>query len=447
MRRDDQLLAWTAAAAGVVLLTFLLLALRDVLNPPILFLGLVGVLFPLRRTPFFAAVVATTGFLVLFWVFRELGFILAPFVLALVLAYILNPAVGWIVGLRPLARLAGPEGKGRFGRTLAVLILAIPFVGGLVALGVWGVPYLAGELTGVVRRAPQALERLADFVKGLEERFVAIQIPGVDGAQWLARLGELDADDVVEFVEERQELLLDWLREGALGIGRGIGAFLSILGYLVLAPIVTFYLLRDYDRLVARVGDLIPPSREGIRWGLREYDRLLSAYLRGQVMVSLTVGAMTTVGLLIVQFPFALFLGAVVAVFNVVPYLGLVLSLIPAVGIALASGDPLISLLKMGAVYTIAQSLESAWVSPRIVGDSTGLHPVWILLAIVVSGFFFGFVGLLIAVPIAVGIKLLLGVAADRYRSSSLFGSAQETGTGSSVGEIPSDEAGVGKGS
>ncbi|TVR60504.1 MAG: AI-2E family transporter [Gemmatimonadales bacterium] len=421
LSRDDAILKWSAAAAGIVLLIFLLLGLREVLNPPLIFLGLVGVLLPLRRTSFFPAVVGTTGFLVLFWLFRELGFILAPFVLALVLSYILNPAVGWIADRRPLVRFAGSDGRGRFGRTLAVLALAIPVVGGMVALGIWGVPYLAAELSGIVRRAPQALERLASFIQGLEERFAAIQIPGFDGSEWLARAGDLDADAVVEFVEERQELIWDWLREGALGLGRGLGVALSVLGYLVLAPVLTFYLLRDYDRLAERVVDLIPPSKGGIRWGLREYDRLLSAYLRGQVMVSLTVGAMTTAGLLIVQFPYAFFLGAVVAIFNVVPYLGLVLSLIPAVAIALASGDPFISLLKMGIVYTIAQSLESGVVSPRIVGDSTGLHPVWILLAIVVSGFFFGFVGLLIAVPIAVGIKLLLAVAGDRYRSSPLF--------------------------
>jgi len=438
LSRDDAILKWSAAAAGIVLLTFLLLGLREVLNPPLLFLGLVGVLLPLRRTSFFPAVVGTTGFLVLFWLFRELGFLLAPFVLALVLAYILNPAVGWIAGRRPLVRFAGADGQGRLGRTLAVVALAIPVVGGLVALGVWGVPYLAGELTAIVRRAPQALERLTIFVQGLEERFAAIQVPGFDGSRWLSRVGEMDADAIAEFVEERQELIWDWLREGALGLGRGLGAALSILGYLVLAPILTFYLLRDYDRLVERVSDLIPPSKEGIRWGLREYDRLLSAYLRGQVMVSLTVGAMTTAGLLIVQFPYAFFLGAVVAVFNVVPYLGLVLSLIPAVAIALASGDPVISLMKMAIVYTVAQSLESGVVSPRIVGDSTGLHPVWILLAIAVSGFFFGFVGLLIAVPTAVGIKLLLSVAGDRYRSSALFhdsmrGDSSEAETGVAV--------------
>jgi predicted PurR-regulated permease PerM len=421
LSREDAYLRWSAVGAGIVVLTFLLLGLREVLNPVLLFAGLVGVLYPIRRSTLFTAVVSSAGALVVFWLFRELGFLLAPFALALVLAYILNPAVGWLAARRPLVRLSGADGQGRLARTAAVLLLAIPVVGGSTALLIWGIPYLALELTGVVRRAPEALERIADFMVGLEERLARIQLPGLDGTEWLARLGALEADDVIAFLEERKEVIQEWAWEGLLGVGRGLGAVASVLGYLVLAPVLTFYLLRDYDRLVTGVDGLIPAGRAGIRSALSEYDRLLSAYLRGQVLVSVTVGTMTAVGLLIVQFPYALFLGAVVAIFNVVPYLGLVLSLIPAVAIALASGDPGIALLKVGVVYAVAQALESGVVSPRIVGDSTGLHPVWILLAIAVGGFFFGFLGLLIAVPAAVGIKLLLGAALTRYRASAFF--------------------------
>lgn len=434
MSREDPYLRWSAVGAGIVVLTFLLLGLREVLNPVLLYAGLVGVLYPLRRTALFAAVVSSAGGLVLFWLFRELGFLLAPFALALVLAYILNPAVGWLAGRRPLVRLAGTDGQGRLARTGAVLLLAIPIVGGSTALLIWGIPYLALELTGVLRRAPEALERVADFMVGLEARLARVQLPGIEGTEWLARLGALQADDVIVFLEERREVIQEWAWEGLLGVGRGLGAVASVLGYLVLAPVVTFYLLRDYDRLVTGVDELIPRGRAGIRSALSEYDRLLSAYLRGQVLVSVTVGTMTAVGLLLVQFPYALFLGAVVAVFNVVPYLGLVLSLIPAVAIALASGDPGIALLKVGVVYAVAQSLESGVVSPRIVGDSTGLHPVWILMAIAVGGFFFGFLGLLIAVPVAVGIKLLLGAALARYRASHFFGAAEMDADGARIG-------------
>jgi len=225
----------------------------------------------------------------------------------------------------------------------------------------------------------------------------------------------------VAFLEERRARIGEAIWTGVLGLGRGVGSIFTILGYLVLTPVVTFYLLRDWDRVLARAGELVPRDREDVRAFAREYDQGLSAYLRGQVMVSVTVGAMTAFGLLVLQFPFALFLGALVAVFNVVPYLGLVLSLVPALGIALVTGTPGASLLKVIVVYGIAQTLESAVVSPRIVGESTGLHPVWILLAIMVGGFFFGFVGLLIAVPGAVGLKLLTVRGVERYRRSAHF--------------------------
>lgn len=437
MTETDRALRWGVAAAGLVLLIFFLLSVRDLLNPFLLYLALLGVLLPLRHSPVFLPVVGTAGALTLFWLLSELGFLLAPFVLALVVAYILNPVVGRLTRAAPFERLAGPDGEGRLGRTLAVVALGLPVVGGAVALAVWGVPYLAQELGGVVRRAPEALERFVVLLGAVEERLAAVRLPGFDGSEWVARIRDVDPEALVGFLEERRELIQERVWEGVLGLGRGLGTALSILGYLVLAPVLTFYLLRDYDRLVGRIDGLIPAERRGIRDALREYDRLLAGYLRGQVTVALSVGALTALGLLLVQFPYAIFLGAVVAIFNVVPYLGLVLSLIPAVAIALAGSDPGIGLLKVGVVYTVAQSLESAVISPRIVGDSTGLHPVWILLAIAMGGFFFGFVGLLIAVPAAVGVKLLLRRGVDGYRGSALFASASSE---EEAGATPRDE-------
>ncbi len=362
-----------------------------------------------------------TGVLTGFWLLSELGALLAPFVLAVVAAYILNPVVNRLAETRLLVRLGG---EGRLRRTLAVTLLALPVAGAVVAAVVWGAPWAAGEVAGLARRAPAALDRVALLLAGLEERLVRLRIPGVEGSAVAERIRALGADDVVAFLDERREALTAWLMSSALGVGRGVGAFLTVLGYLVLTPVVAFYLMRDWDRVVERAASLVPPTRPGIlRFG-REYDEALASYLRGQVTVSLLVGSMTAIGLLLVGFPYAIFLGLIVAVFNVVPYLGLVLSLLPAIGIALASGDMGPALLKVAAVYTVAQTLESAWLSPRIVGDSTGLHPVWILLAIAVGGFFFGFVGLLLAVPAAVGLKLLMLRGLERYRNSPLFAPA-----------------------
>ncbi|HSR41486.1 MAG TPA: AI-2E family transporter, partial [Longimicrobiales bacterium] len=173
------------------------------------------------------------------------------------------------------------------------------------------------------------------------------------------------------------------------------------------------------------IRELIPRERrDAVVSFISSYDDLLSRYLRGQITVALIVGTITGLGLWIARFPYAFLIGAVVAVFSVVPYLGLLLSLIPAVIVALLSGDVLASLAKVAVVYGIAQGLEGSLISPKIVGDSVGLHPVWVVLALAVGGFFFGFVGLLIAVPVAVGVKLAVVRGLERYESSELYGGA-----------------------
>jgi predicted PurR-regulated permease PerM len=212
-------------------------------------------------------------------------------------------------------------------------------------------------------------------------------------------------------------------------MGRGIGAFLTIAGYVVLTPVLTFYLLRDWDRLKAAAADLVPEPRKDALLSLaREYDRLLGRYLRGQITVAACMGLITAAGLALLSFPHAGMLGLLVAVFNVVPYLGLVLSLVPALFLALVSGSVGASLLKVAVVYGAAQVLEGSVISPRIVGDSVGLHPVWLLLALTVGGFYFGFVGLLISVPAAVGVKLLAERGVERYKGSELFRGADREG-------------------
>ena len=197
---------------------------------------------------------------------------------------------------------------------------------------------------------------------------------------------------------------------------------LSIAGYVVLTPVLTFYLLRDWDRLRSVAANLLPAARKEEVVSLAgEYDRLLGRHLRGQITVAVISGTIVAVALGVMSFPYAAMLGLLMAVFNVVPYLGLVLSLVPAVFIALVSGSIGASLLKVAVAYGLAQGLENAVVSPRIVGDSVGLHPFWVVLALAVGGFFFGFVGLLIAVPAAVGVKLLVERALTQYRASALF--------------------------
>ena len=403
--------AWRLLEAVAVLLVlgFLLVALRELLSPLLLFALLWAVLIPFRGMAGHRGLLLVAGVLTLIWLLSTTGSVLAPFVLSLVLAYVLDPLVD-----RFEAR--------RVPRSLAIALLALPALGALALLVFVALPAAVGELGEVVGRIPVFFQRVADWVESARERLLVVDIPLLDEESLVGQLRDVDSAAVVSFFEERREALAAWVWTGVLGLGRGLGTVLTVLGYLVLTPVLTHYLLRDWDGLVAAIGDLIPHDRRGqVAEFAKEYDRLLSRYLRGQITVALAVGAITGLGLWAARFPYAGTLGLIVAVFSVVPYLGLLLSLLPALFIALVSGSVGTSILKLAVVYGAAQGLEGAVISPRIVGESVGLHPVWVVLALAVSGFFFGFVGLLIAVPGAVGIKLLIQRGLSSYRESDLY--------------------------
>ena len=396
-----------AVVLAVAVLFFL--SFGTFLSPFLLFWVLVGVTMPLRGTTGHTALILVSATLTLLWILDTTGFLLAPFALALVLAYILDPLVD---------RLA----SGRIGRSAAIGLLAVPVVAGLVVLIVVGIPAMAGQTAELIDRVPGAVDRFATWLEGWEGRILNMDIPLVDESDVVAQVRAVDGESVMAFLRDRYEVILQGAWSGVLGLGRGLGSVFSVLGYVVLTPVLTFYLLRDYDGIVARAGELIPLGRrDGVVDFAKAYDSDLAAYLRGQFTVALIVGTLTAVGLLVLQFPYALLIGATVAVLGLVPYVGLLLSLIPAVIIAVLSGDPGTALIKVAVVFVVAQGLEGAVISPRIVGDSVGLHPVWVVLALSVGGFFLGFLGLLIGVPVAVGIKLLLIRGIARYRESKLF--------------------------
>lgn len=406
------------ACAVLLVLGFFLFALRGILSPVLLFFLFWAVLLPFRGRPGYSALLVTMGTLTLIWLLSTTGSLLAPFVLAVVLAYILDPLVD------VLERVRVP-------RALAIALLTLPALAALAALLVLGVPAAANQISDVAEKAPVFLQRAASWLEGLQARLLRMDIPFVDEDALVERIRSVDSAAVVAYFQERREALASWAWQSVVGVGRGISTVMSVGGYVVLTPVLTFYLLRDWDRLKAGAADLLPAGRkESLLSFAREYDHLLGRYLRGQLTVALAIGLITGVGLALLRFPYAALLGALVAVFSVVPYLGLVLSLAPAVFIALVSGSVGVSLLKVAVVYGVAQALEGTVISPRIVGDSVGLHPVWVVLALALGGFFFGFVGLLIGVPGAVGIKLLVQRGVARYRASELYrGTGAEAGT------------------
>lgn len=400
--------AWHAVVVLVVL-GFFMMSIRSILNPFILFFLLVFLIQPYSGTRHHLLTVSAAGVLTFIWLLDTTGFLLAPFVLALVLAYVLHPLV---------ARME----RHRISRTLATFILALPALG-VLALAVFvGIPALSAQIAEFIRGAPALLQTATLRMETWQAQLQSRDLPWLDESLVLERMRSIQPDAVMAWLQQRQAAIGRGIWSGVLGVGKGVGAILTLLSYVFLTPILIFYLLRDWRNIERRLGELVPgPYRDRVVGFASEYDRLLARYFRGQLLAAGIVGVLTWLGFLIAGFPYALLLGVVAGVFNIIPYMGLVASLIPALVIAVFSASPLVALLKILVVFAIVQVLDGSVIGPRVVGEAVGLHPVWVLLALAVSGYFFGFVGLLIAVPLAVLVKLVLAYALDRYRGSRLF--------------------------
>lgn len=401
-------LRWLRMGTVLLALGLFLLSVRPVLSPLVLFVALALFMLPYSGTRYHVATLLTSALLLGVWALATTGSLLAPFVLAGVLAVILDPAVDRLERWMP--------------RSLAILLIGLPAVAGLAAALFFGLPALGGQLRDLIERVPELIEAVAGRLEALRGRLLALDLgPEADDAL-LGRLREIDADDLVALVEARSADLVRRAWSGVVGVGRGVGMLVAVLGYIVLTPVLTFYLLRDFDRLRHSAMDLFPRDRrEGWSAFLAEYNELVARYLRGQVIVATIVGVLTWLGLWALGFPYAGLIGATAGVFNLVPYLGLIVSLIPAVLIALISGAIGASLLKIAVVFGIVQFLDGSVFGPWIVGDSVGIHPVWIIFALALGGFWFGFAGLLLAVPAAALIKLLGRAGLERYRRSAVY--------------------------
>jgi predicted PurR-regulated permease PerM len=401
---------WPTIYSVVVVLTAaaFLLSLRTVLSPVIVYMVLLLLISPWAGSRLHVLTVVAASFLMAVWLLKTLGGLLAPFILAFVLAYILDPGVDRL--------------QKRMPRAVAVAVLAIPMVTLVVLALIFGVPAVAQQIQELVAQIPGALQRGVDWLQNLRTRVLAGQIPLLRGEAFTRMLEQFSPEQVAEYINQQQAVIARRAWGAFLGVGRGVGIVLSILGYVVLTPVLTIYLLIDFDRIVLRARALMPRDKlETWLPLMQEYDFLLSRYLRGQMLAALIAGTLTWLGLWLLGFPYPAIVGAVAGVFNLVPYLGLIVSLIPAILISLLSGSIIASLLKVAAVFAVVQTLDSTIIGPRVVGGSVGLHPVWVIFALAVGSFFFGFVGLLLAMPAAVFIKLIVREALARYRHSRVY--------------------------
>ncbi|MEX1183916.1 MAG: AI-2E family transporter [Gemmatimonadota bacterium] len=408
MKLTETTFEWRYLYAAIVFIAaaFFLFSLRPVLSPFIAYVLLLLLLVPYAGSPRHTTLVIGATLVLGVWLLESVGTLLAPFILSFVLAYILDPAADALT-------------RRGMKRGVAVAVIVLPVLGLLTLAAVFAIPALVQQLDGLLQRLPAAATQITEWVASMRSGSTRIRLPFVSDemlAHWL------DPERIAEFVNTQQAAIVQGAWTAVGGFGRGLGIALSVLGFIVLTPVLVIYLLRDFDRITGRIGELVPaPRRESWLGFMAEYDHLLSRFLRGQVLAATIVGLLTWIGLWIAGVPYAGLVGATAGVFNLVPYLGLIVSIIPIVLIALLSGSFVATIVKAGIVFAIVQAIDGTITGPRIVGGSVGLHPVWVLMALAVGGFFFGFVGLLIAMPAAVLIKLLLRQAVVRYRGSAVF--------------------------
>ena len=336
------------------------------------------------------------------WLVYRLAPVITPFAISAGLAYLGDPLVDRLQRLR----LA----KWQVSRTVAVLsvfaLMVAAFVAGLLIV----LPLLRDQVLHLVERAPAMLEWLAGTAM-----------------PWLqARLGmtgfELDARSIAEAAREY------WKEAGSAMLGvlgsvsRGGETVLSWLVNLLLIPVVTFYLLRDWDDLVAGVRGLLPRKNEAeISALFSEIDDVLGAFIRGQLMIMVALGLVYAIGLWLLGLDLAFIIGLTAGLLSIVPYLGTFVGLVAALIAAIFQFQDLLHPVLVLLVFGVGQSLEGMVLTPALVGDRIGLHPVAVIFAVLAGGQLFGFLGILLALPAAAALNVMVRHLNARYRRSDLY--------------------------
>lgn len=392
----------------VVLLAVLLYTVRGVLSPLLVYALLWAALWPERRNRHAARLLVIASALVAFWLFWAAGSLAAPFLLGLGLAYLLAPAVGWLA-------------RHRVPRPLGSLLVLVPFLAALVLLLVLLVPAVERQVVQLAQQLPVLIGRVADWLDRLRTGFLASNGGLLTGDQ-AAWLRNLQASDLVAIVQQRWQDIARGVLAGVVGIGRGVSIVLGVVLYLVVTPVITYHVLSTWTRITAWLQGLVPAARRAeLLAFVREYDHHLGRYVRGQLTEATLVAVLTGVGLELVGFPGALLVAVSAGVGNLIPYIGPPLSLIPGVLFALTASAIGTSLLQLLVVFGIVLFIDQVVTGPQIVGRAVGLNPVWVMIALAVFGLLLGFVGVLLAVPLAVLVRMLAHRGLERYRGSAYF--------------------------
>lgn len=316
--------------------------------------------------------------------------VLLPFLLGMAVAYLLDPVV---------QRLEA-AGLVRSVAAFLVIFLFLVIVAASLALLI---PVLERQLAGLIERLVEVVSDLANWARPL------LKDVGMGDVK------DLGAGDIAGKV-------VSWMGGAAAGLWSGGLALFHLLSLSLITPIVAFYLLRDWPKMGAKVDSWLPRDHaETIREQLRLIDMRLAGFVRGQALVCLVLGIFYAIALTIAGLNYGLVVGLLTGILIFIPFLGGAIGFAISIAIALFQFDSWVQIAIIAAIFFVGQFAEAYIISPKLVGDRIGLHPVWLVLALLAGGSLFGFVGVLIAVPAAATIGVLLRFALERYLASPLY--------------------------
>lgn len=333
--------------------------------------------------------IAALVFSVVLW---SLGNVLLPFVLGAAIAYMIDPVADRLEAM----------GLSRAAATAVIVVLSILVF--LLALLIV-LPTLISQMIELARILPEAFRDLRSFA---QTHFPSVFTEGSRAQQTIASIAGTLQGKGIELIE---------------GIVGSAASLLNVLVLFVIVPVVAVYLLLDWDRMIARVDALLPRDHAPvIRRLMAQIDAVLASFIRGMGTVCLILGSYYAISLMIVGLNFGLAVGFIAGLVTFIPYLGALIGGALAIGLALFQfwGDWW-SIGIVGAIFALGQVIEGNYLTPKLVGNSVGLHPVWLLLALSVFGALFGFVGMLVAVPVAAALGVVARFLVEQYLDSRLY--------------------------
>lgn len=337
-------------------------------------------------------------FLISLWLIWLLSPILTPFVAGALIAYLADPLADRLEAMK-------------LSRTLSVTIVFVVGFGVLMLCILVLIPILEGQINNVRKSLPDLVAWVLNtIVPFLESRL------GIDPSVF-------QVDQLKDVISSNLKETGGLIRNTIQTISKSGFVVLGWVANLVMIPIIAFYLLRDWDRLVAYVDELLPRDVEPIIARVaKESDEMLGAFLRGQLMVMLALSFLYIVGLWLVGLDFALLIGLIAGLVSFVPYLGLIVGVgIAGIAILFQTNGDVFQLFWVFVVFGVAQMIEGTVLTPLLVGERIGLHPVAVIFAVLAGGQLFGFFGVLLALPVAAVLAVILRHLHDSYKQSNIY--------------------------